>query len=80
MIEIKKKLEEDKNGLLEMVVVDVLQAAPEEIKELILPFKLESEFKQKVSVPQKGDRKKLLDLSQRNAYLYMKEKHKNYVC
>jgi excinuclease ABC subunit C len=77
MIEIKKKLEEDKNGLLEMVVVDVLQAAPEEIKELILPFKLESKFKHKVSIPQKGDRKKLLDLSQRNAYLYMKEKHKN---
>ena len=46
-----------------MVVVDVLQTAPEEIKELVLPFKLDSEFKQKVSIPQKGDRKKLLDHS-----------------
>ncbi len=77
MIEIKKKLEENKSNLLEMVIADVIQASAHSFKELVLPFKLESEFSQKVSVPQKGDRKKLLELSYRNAYLYMKEKHKN---
>ena len=77
MIEIKKKLEEQQSSLLEMVIADVLQNAPEEFKELILPFELDVTYNYKVTIPQKGDKKKLLDLSQKNAYLYMKEKHKN---
>ncbi len=77
MIEIKKKLGENKILLLEMAIADVLQNSIEETKELILPFHLEAKVDYKITVPLKGDKKKLLDLSVRNAYLYMKEKHKN---
>ncbi|MFY0644820.1 MAG: excinuclease ABC subunit C [Bacteroidia bacterium] len=73
--ELKKKLDEDKAAILERVYAEV-NSYNSERAETLIPFKLsiDGEFK----VPLKGDRKKLLDLSLRNAKFYAQEKTKQY--
>jgi excinuclease ABC subunit C len=66
-LEIKKKLDETDEELLELAVVELRERFHLTSKELILPFELDFGDKIKVTVPQLGDKKSILELSQRNA-------------
>ncbi len=70
-IEYKKRLDEQKEELLAMAIVELRERFQSNSKEIIVPFKVDCEFKGvSVVVPQRGDRKKLLDLSLQNVRQY----------
>lgn len=76
-IELKKKLEETDQELLEIAIIELSQRFKSEAKEYIVPFALDVEFPNvKLTVPQRGDRSKLLKLSERNALTYKRDKDK----
>lgn len=69
-LEMKKKLEETDEELLELAVVELRERFKLLSKEIIVPFELDLGESVKVTVPQLGDKKQLLDLSLRNAKFY----------
>lgn len=69
-MEIKKKLEETDEDLLSIAVVELRERFNLNTKEVILPFELDLGKNIKVTVPKLGDKKQLLDLSERNAKFY----------
>ncbi len=76
-IELKKRLEETDDQLLEMAMAELYSRFGSNAKEIILPFKIELSFPNaKITIPQKGDKKQLLDLSTRNARFYQLERQK----
>lgn len=66
-LELKKKLDETDEELLELAVVELRERFHLTSKEIILPFALDFGSSIKVTVPQLGDKKQILDLSERNA-------------
>lgn len=66
-LELKKKLDETDEELLELAVVELRERFHLTSKEIILPFHLDFGDKIKVTVPQLGDKKEILSLSERNA-------------
>src|SRR5690606_16988003 len=76
-LELKKKLDESDEELLEEAIVEILNRFGSHSKEIYLPFDLDLEIPNvKISVPQIGDKKRLLDLSERNAKYYRLEQLK----
>ncbi len=76
-IEIKKKLDESLEELLLMGIVEIRQKIFSSAKEIVVPFSLDlSMHNIGFTVPQRGDKKKLLDLSVRNLKYYRQEKLK----
>ena len=76
-IEIKKKLDETNEELLALSVIEFRQRFSSDSSEIILPLMLETAIPRiNITVPQKGDKKQLLELSERNARYYMMEKQK----
>ena len=77
-IEIKKKLAETIEELLPMAITDIRQKVNSNSNEIIVPFKIDYEFENiKFTIPQRGDKKQLLELSERNAKYYRLEKMKH---
>jgi excinuclease ABC subunit C len=78
--EIKKALDESKEELLEYAIVDIRQKIFSNAKELLVPFQPEFEMENvNFKVPVRGDKKKLLDLSLRNAKYFRLEKEKQQI-
>ena len=76
-IEMKKKLDETEEELLSLAIVDLRQRFDSDAKEILVPFKMETDFQKIVlTVPQRGDKKQLLELSERNAKYYKIEKQR----
>ena len=76
-IELKKKLEESEDELLTLAIVELRERFNSTSKEIIIPFQIETEFPEiEFTVPQRGDKKHLLELSQRNVEYYRREKIK----
>ena len=76
-LEIKKNLNESKPELLLAGIVDMRQKIFSNAKEILVPFKINVALDDlKFRVPQRGEKKKLLDLSQRNAKYFRLEKEK----
>ncbi|TYA60115.1 excinuclease ABC subunit UvrC [Formosa maritima] len=75
-LEIKKKLQESDKDLLEIAIVELRQRFHSKSKEIYVPFKINLGKKVKVSVPQLGDKKHILDLSIRNAKYHRLEQLK----
>jgi excinuclease ABC subunit C len=69
-MEIKKKLQESDEELLELAVVELRERFKLLSREIILPFPLALGDNLKITVPQLGDKKQVLDLSIRNAKYY----------
>ncbi|UZO82134.1 excinuclease ABC subunit UvrC [Aquimarina sp. ERC-38] len=74
--EIKKKLEESDRELLELSIVELRQRYHSNSKEIYVPFSVEVGEDIKVTVPKLGDKRKILDLSIRNAKYYRMERFK----
>jgi len=76
-IELRKKLEESPVQLLQMGLAEMQQRFGFYAKELLLPFEIDLELKDVIiSIPKIGDKKHLLELSERNAKYYRLEKQK----
>lgn len=76
-LELKKKLDESNEELLESAIVEILNRFGNHSREIYLPFELDFEIPNvKISVPQIGDKKRLLDLSERNAKYFRLEQLK----
>lgn len=72
-LEVKKVLDEPKEELLLRAITEHSLSENEPAAEIIVPFEIEFPFPQiKLTVPQAGDKKRLLDLAVKNA-LYMRE-------
>lgn len=69
-LEIKKKLEESDAQLLPMAIVELRQRFHSQSKEVFVPFPVKLGEGISVHVPKLGDKKKILDLSERNAKYY----------
>lgn len=76
-VEIKKKLDETDEELLTYAITDLRKRIESSAKEMILPLDLKEFFPEnRITVPLRGDKKKLLELSLRNAKSYKLEKKK----
>ncbi len=75
-LEIKKKLDESDKSLLQLAIVEMRQRFKSQSKEVYLPFKVDLGESIKVHVPKLGDKKAILDLSERNAKYYRMERFK----
>jgi len=76
-IELKKKLAETDDALLQIGIAELRLRFDSQSKEVIVPFKPELEDANlKFTIPQRGDKKHLLDLSERNAKYYRLERNK----
>jgi len=75
-LEIKKKLDETDKQLLELAIIEIRERFQLNTKEILLPFELNLGDKIKISIPKLGDKKKLLDLSERNAKFFKIEQLK----
>ena len=70
-IEYKKRIDEDKADLLALAIVELRERFKSNSKEIIVPFDIDFTLKGvSVITPQRGDRKKLLDLSMQNVRQY----------
>lgn len=77
-LEFRKKLEESDQDVLEIAIGELHQNNGD-YKELVLPFDIETKFEGiDITVPKAGDKKKLLDLSLKNALYFKKEKLEQY--
>lgn len=76
-IEYKKRIEEQKEEILSIAVIELREKLKSNSKEIVLPFKLEFNIKDvSIVIPQRGDRKKLLDLALQNVRQYKLDKLK----
>ena len=75
-LEIKKKLDESDQELLELAIVELRERFHLLSKEIIVPFPVELGDHLKITIPQLGDKKQILDLSERNAKYYRLEQLK----
>src|SRR5690606_28575299 len=73
----KSKLEENDAELLEIAITELRQRFKSSSKEIIVPFKVDSAIPDvRFHIPLRGDKKKLQELSHRNAKYFMLEKRK----
>ncbi len=75
--EIKKILEETDEDILEEALIEIRQKFNSNSKEILLPFHLSVEIPNaKIIVPKVGDKKRIVELSEKNAKEYRIEKLK----
>ncbi len=76
-IELVKKLDETNEDLLTYAIIDIRERFKSDSKEILVPFKINEKIgSANLLVPQKGDKRHLLELSERNARIYCLEKQK----
>ncbi len=75
-IEMKKKLDESDKELLELGIVEIRQRFHSRSKEIYVPFKVEVGEEVQITVPKLGDKKKIVELSHRNARYFRQEQFK----
>ena len=74
--EVKKKLDESNKDLLELFIIETRQRFNSISKEIYVPFKVDVGEHIKVTVPKLGDKKRIVELSERNAKYYRQEQFK----
>lgn len=75
--EYKKRLNETKEELLELGIIEMRERYKSLSREIIVPFEVDMELKDVVfTIPQRGDKKKLLDLSILNVKQYKADRMK----
>ncbi|MCG8882391.1 excinuclease ABC subunit UvrC [Tenacibaculum finnmarkense] len=74
--EIKKKLDESNKQLLELFIIETRNRFNSLSREVYVPFEVDLGEQIKVTVPKLGDKKRVVDLSERNAKYYRIEQLK----
>lgn len=75
-MEIKKKLDETDEELLQLAIIEIRQRYQSHSKEIYIPFPVELGDDIKIHIPKSGDKKRILELSERNAKYYRMERFK----
>ena len=76
-VEVKKKLNETPQEILTFAIADFRQRFGSQATEIIVPFKPELSWEEiKVTIPKRGDKKQLLELSERNTKYFRAERQK----
>ncbi|KUO64261.1 MAG: excinuclease ABC subunit UvrC [Lutibacter sp.] len=75
-VEIKKKLDETDKELLELAIIEIRQRFNSQSSEVYVPFEVDLGDNIKVTVPKLGDKKRIVELSLRNAKYYRQEQFK----
>jgi len=76
-LELRKRLDESDRELLELAIIELRERFGSSSRDVFIPFEVELELPDvKFHVPQIGDKKKLLELSHRNALHAMLEAQK----
>jgi excinuclease ABC subunit C len=75
-MEIRKKLEESDEDLLALAIVDLRERFESECREVYLPFAVPLAGEIKTRVPKLGDKRKIVELSERNARFFRQERFK----
>ncbi|TLP75392.1 excinuclease ABC subunit UvrC [Maribacter sp. ACAM166] len=73
-MEIKKKLEERDEDLLVLAIVELRERFSSDSDELYVPFMVSLAPGLKITVPKLGDKKRILDLSERNAKFFRQDR------
>ncbi|MDP4207488.1 MAG: excinuclease ABC subunit UvrC [Bacteroidota bacterium] len=77
-IELVKRLDEDKEELLSLAIADIRERFQSLSREILIPFPIDFEiFGVTITIPKIGDKKKLLELSERNAKYYLLERNRH---
>ena len=74
--EIKKKLDETDKEMLELAIVEIRRRFHSISREIYVPFKVDLGDDIIVTVPKLGDKKRIVNLSERNAKYYRQEQFK----
>ena len=75
--EIKKRMDESDAELLEFAIIDIREKFQSQSKTIFLPFELELDWPGvELHAPQRGDKRKLVELSERNSMHYMLDAQK----
>jgi excinuclease ABC subunit C len=74
--EIKKKLDETDTELLALFIVEIRQRFNSNAPEIYVPFAIDLGEIVKVTIPKLGDKKRIVELSERNAKYYRQEQFK----
>jgi excinuclease ABC subunit C len=75
--EMKKGLEETPKELLELGIAEIKNLFNTKSKEILVPFEIDLEIEgSEFIIPQRGDKKKLMELSLRNVQAYIKDRNK----
>ncbi|MDT3402819.1 excinuclease ABC subunit UvrC [Mucilaginibacter terrae] len=78
-LEMKKRLDESDEELLTIAISEFRVRYDSKSKEIIVPFDIElDDEKIKFTVPKLGEKKKLLDLSQKNVHFFRRDKMEQY--
>lgn len=76
-MEFRRKLAETKEEILSLAIAEISRRFEKEFQEIIVPFLPDVEFEGvKFIVPQRGDKKKILDVGMKNVRQYMTDKEK----
>ena len=77
-LEYQKKLDETEGEMLAMAIAEVNQKFGRRVKEVVVPVTPDAEFQGVTfTIPQKGDKRKLLEISLKNAKQYKLDKLKH---
>ncbi len=77
-LEIRKKMNESREDILSFGIIEIRKRCNSESIEVVLPFGIGVKFtKIKITIPQIGEKKKLLELCEKNGRLFMLERLKN---
>lgn len=74
-VEVKKKLNEKDEDILALVAVELMEKFDSHAKEIISNIPIEADLGIEKSLPKIGDKKKLVDLSIKNALFYKKDRY-----
>ena len=75
-LELKKKLNESDEELLQLGIIEIRQRFKSHSREIYLPFPVIVDKDLKVIIPKLGDKKRILELSERNAKYFRMERFK----
>jgi len=79
-LEFRKRLEEKKNEIISLAITELRERHQSVATEIIVPFVPDIQLVSvKYTVPRKGDKKKLLELAERNALIYRLNQQKRIV-
>jgi excinuclease ABC subunit C len=74
-LELRKKLDEPKEELLQMAIAEIRDKLKSEAREIIIPFDIDADWEKIFfTIPKIGDKLKLLELSERNARIFAIDK------
>lgn len=78
LLEVKKKFDEEKEDILAFCIIEIRKLFNSKSTEMLLPFAIGYKFSNiKITIPQIGEKKKILELCERNGKLFMLERAKN---